>query len=339
MLVWNAMPSITEMMSAMRLALSLISVIVVTTRTTSAPPCSARFEAVRASSSAWRALSAFCFTVLVSSSMLAAVSSRLEACSSVRCDRSVVPAATWPDARHHRLGRDAHLRHHLAERGIHPSQGLQQLARLVVAPGVDLGAQVALGDALGEAHRDVDRPEHGAPEEEPERAQREQHGEDGPADGQAIAGVGVAHRLERALRADVAGGRLRVDQHLRGPAIDSLDRLVARVGIEIALLERIAVPCDRTAPASLCSARNFSSIARILSCGVDASASRAEPAVSPSFLRNAFQCLSSCAGSRPRSSTSFHSCTCRLKDTVARRIACCVSKSSRVMASSSWIEW
>ena len=100
----------------MRLALSLISVMVDTTRTTSAPPCSARLEALRASSSACFALSAFCFTVLASSSMLAAVSSRLEACSSVRCDRSVVPADDLARGGHHGFGRGAHLRDDLAQR-------------------------------------------------------------------------------------------------------------------------------------------------------------------------------------------------------------------------------
>ena len=66
-----------------------------TTCETTVPPRTATSEAVAASWFAWRALSAFCFTVAVSSSMLEAVSSRLEACSSVRCDRSVLPAAIW----------------------------------------------------------------------------------------------------------------------------------------------------------------------------------------------------------------------------------------------------
>ena len=40
--------TVTEMMSAMRLAPSLISLMVATTRATSRPPCSARFEALSA---------------------------------------------------------------------------------------------------------------------------------------------------------------------------------------------------------------------------------------------------------------------------------------------------
>jgi hypothetical protein len=47
---------------------------------------------------AWRALSAFCLTVEVSSSIDDAVSSSELACCSVREDRSWLPAAIWPDA-------------------------------------------------------------------------------------------------------------------------------------------------------------------------------------------------------------------------------------------------
>ncbi len=64
-----------------------------TTRPTTSPPLTAMSDALTASVLAWRALSAFCFTMLVSSSMLEAVSSSELACSSVRCDRSMLPAA------------------------------------------------------------------------------------------------------------------------------------------------------------------------------------------------------------------------------------------------------
>ena len=47
---------------------------------------------------AWRALSAFCLTVLVSSSIEAAVCSSELACSSVRDDRSWLPVAIWLEA-------------------------------------------------------------------------------------------------------------------------------------------------------------------------------------------------------------------------------------------------
>ena len=65
----------------------MIDGIVVTTCDTTEPPLSATSEALAASCLACLALSAFCFTVAVASPILAAVSSRLEACSSVRWDR------------------------------------------------------------------------------------------------------------------------------------------------------------------------------------------------------------------------------------------------------------
>ncbi|MCY1294077.1 hypothetical protein D9M70_433590 [compost metagenome] len=95
MLVWKAMPSITPMMSTIFLDASLISSMVCTTRPTTSPPRSAVSDALAASPLAWRALSAFWRTVPVSCSMLDAVCSSDAACCSVRCDRSLLPAATW----------------------------------------------------------------------------------------------------------------------------------------------------------------------------------------------------------------------------------------------------
>ncbi|MNV37406.1 hypothetical protein D3C71_1289250 [compost metagenome] len=71
---------------------------VLTTADTTAPPRCAISEALAARWLAWRALSAFCFTVDASSSIDAAVSSNEAACSSVRLDRSALPAAIWPEA-------------------------------------------------------------------------------------------------------------------------------------------------------------------------------------------------------------------------------------------------
>ncbi len=84
MLVWNAMPSITPMMSTIFFDASLISSMVCTTRPTTSPPRNAVSEALAARPLAWRALSAFWRTVLVSSSMLDAVCSSDAACCSVR---------------------------------------------------------------------------------------------------------------------------------------------------------------------------------------------------------------------------------------------------------------
>ena len=65
---------------------------------TTLPPLTATPEADRANWFAWRALSAFCLTVLVSSSMEAAVCASELACSSVRDDKSTLPAAIWLEA-------------------------------------------------------------------------------------------------------------------------------------------------------------------------------------------------------------------------------------------------
>src|SRR3546814_8375302 len=75
MLVWNAMPSMTLMMSTIFLLDSLIADIVVTTSDTTCPPLRATSDAPTASWLAWRAFSAFCLTVLVNSSIDEAVSS------------------------------------------------------------------------------------------------------------------------------------------------------------------------------------------------------------------------------------------------------------------------
>ncbi len=91
MFVWKAMPSITLMMSAICLELSLIPFIVSTTWPTTVPPLTATVEAPWANWLACLALSAFCFTVAPSCSIEAAVSSSADACSSVRPDRSWLP--------------------------------------------------------------------------------------------------------------------------------------------------------------------------------------------------------------------------------------------------------
>ncbi|MCW0448845.1 hypothetical protein NB706_001679 [Xanthomonas sacchari] len=93
MLVWKAMPSMTEMMSAILFDEASMPLMVSTTWPTTLPPCEATAAAPTANWLAWRACSAFCFTVEVSSSIDAAVSSRLAACCSVRRDRSSLPAA------------------------------------------------------------------------------------------------------------------------------------------------------------------------------------------------------------------------------------------------------
>src|SRR3989344_5642794 len=91
MLVWNAMPSITPMMSAIFWLLWWMSCMVLTTCCITSPPLVAVLAAVVASWLAWRAESALWRTVAVSSSMLAAVCSRLLAACSVRWPRFWLP--------------------------------------------------------------------------------------------------------------------------------------------------------------------------------------------------------------------------------------------------------
>ncbi|OGA73551.1 MAG: hypothetical protein A2X72_07210 [Burkholderiales bacterium GWF1_66_17] len=82
------MPLITPMMSPIFLLLWLISSMVVISWPITWPPRTAMAEADAASWLAWRAASALWRTVLVSCSMLAAVSSRLLAAYSVRTLKS-----------------------------------------------------------------------------------------------------------------------------------------------------------------------------------------------------------------------------------------------------------
>ncbi len=96
MLVWNAMPSIMPMMSTTCCALRCTPSIVCTTRSTVPPPCRAASAALRTVASASTAASAFCRTVALSCSMLAAVRSRLLAWLAVRADRSALPVAISP---------------------------------------------------------------------------------------------------------------------------------------------------------------------------------------------------------------------------------------------------
>ncbi|MNQ90143.1 hypothetical protein D3C85_1054730 [compost metagenome] len=92
------MPSMTAMMSTMRLDEALIWFMVCTTCATAAPPRCATSDAPPASWRAWSAFSLFCRTVDVSSIIEAAVSSSELACSSVREDRSILPLAISAEA-------------------------------------------------------------------------------------------------------------------------------------------------------------------------------------------------------------------------------------------------
>ncbi len=96
MLVWNAMPSITPMMSAILRDDVLIASMVCTTCDTTVPPRTATWDADSANWLAWRLLSVLRCTVWVSSCIEAVVCSSALAWCSVRADRSWLPAAIWP---------------------------------------------------------------------------------------------------------------------------------------------------------------------------------------------------------------------------------------------------
>ena len=91
MLVWNAIPSMTPMISATRAEDWVMPSIVSTTLRTTRPPSVATSDAFAASWLACRAFSAFWRTVDVNCSIDAAVCSSDAACCSVRRDRSVLP--------------------------------------------------------------------------------------------------------------------------------------------------------------------------------------------------------------------------------------------------------
>ena len=92
-LVWKAMLSMVPMISDMRAAELLSSLIAETAWPRMPLPRSASSRASVARVAAWRAFSAVCFTVPVISSIEAAVSSSEDACASVRCDRFELPEA------------------------------------------------------------------------------------------------------------------------------------------------------------------------------------------------------------------------------------------------------
>ncbi len=97
-LVWKEIPLITLMISLIFFELSVMDPIVLTTSQTILPPERACSAATTASLLASRAFSALRFTVEVSSSILAAVSTTAAACSSVREARSIFPTEISEEA-------------------------------------------------------------------------------------------------------------------------------------------------------------------------------------------------------------------------------------------------
>ncbi|MCY1415504.1 hypothetical protein D9M71_309890 [compost metagenome] len=91
MLVWKAIESMTLMISVILREVAVIWPMVPTTCPITSPLSRTVPDASPASWLACRALPAFCCTVAVSSSMLAAVCCSEAACCSVRVDSSVLP--------------------------------------------------------------------------------------------------------------------------------------------------------------------------------------------------------------------------------------------------------
>ncbi len=133
----------------------------------------------------------------------------------------------------------AHLAHHLAQRILHLGKRADQLADLVLRLALDLGGEVALLDALGEDRGVANRGQHGLAHEEPEHDQRGQHHAHGADDRRAVAGLRGIDRLRGGLGARLDREALRVLEVLRGGTVDARHRCIARLRIELRLLERL----------------------------------------------------------------------------------------------------
>ena len=134
-LVWRAISSITPMMSEILRDDSSIFAIAPTALATTSPPRSATSRVVGRRRFACWAFSAFFFTVAEICSIDAEVSSSDAACSSVRCDRSVVAVEISAEAlvtSRAEVFTSAMVRAHLVR---HRADGVGDLADLVLAAG------------------------------------------------------------------------------------------------------------------------------------------------------------------------------------------------------------
>ena len=208
MLVWNEMPSITPMMSVMRLDDVVTSCIVVTTLLTTSPPFCAVAEAVPASWLACLACSAFWRTVVVNSSSVEAVSSSELACSSVRLESCWLPAATWPaptaiDSAPVRICATMRPRPSFISRSAASSSAASSRPATLDARG-----EVARGHAARDADRFAQRPGDAARGGPGDQHREQQHDrlDDVDGGGEAVA----AH--DRGLRRFLVRLLLQVDQ-------------------------------------------------------------------------------------------------------------------------------
>ncbi|GJH32683.1 hypothetical protein CBA19CS91_08020 [Paraburkholderia hospita] len=101
--------------------------------------------------------------MLVNCSIDDAVSCNAAACSSVRCDRSVLPLAACHlmHARRDRVGAAVHGVHDPGEAALHFLHRVEQLADLVRRLVTDLHGEVAPRHVLEDAHRFLERQHDG----------------------------------------------------------------------------------------------------------------------------------------------------------------------------------
>ena len=223
MLVWNAMPSITPMMSTTRLELSLMPRIVSTTSSTTSPPLRATVLAPSASWLADNAFSAFSRTVAPSCSIDDAACCSADACSSARTLKSWAPCEICDEAVATLSEFERTLPTTLPEAALHGAEGLHQLSDLV---------------ASGDAHRVVHRARDAAAEPYPDDGAggaRDQHQHDAHQR-RAVRLGGRPGRHRCALGRDPGAG---LREQARGFAVHAGDRVVTGRGIASGVLEGV----------------------------------------------------------------------------------------------------
>ena len=178
MLVWKAMPSMTPMMSAMRLR--AVADAPPSSRPPAPPPrrrCAADLRgASRPAALAWRALSAFWRTVrgqLLPSTRRSAAG--CAACCSVRWRQVGLPVGDLGRGGGDGIRAGAHARNDLDQRIVHVAQGAHQAAGLVVRAHGDALGQVALGHGAGNFDGFFQRTHDGAHQQRTAHARQQQH--------------------------------------------------------------------------------------------------------------------------------------------------------------------
>ena len=208
------MPSITPVMSAIRRDAAVMPAMVCSTWPAILPPTAAAAWASLARSSARTLASALACTVVVSSSMVAAVSSSDAACNSVRRARSDIAAGNFARVVEHAGDLRAHVVDDGREIRLQLVQRLQHVAEVVVARDLQIGGQIAGGETGREARHVVDRRGELARQHSPRHdADRRGDAERNPERrGRRALPCGEAGQQQRQRRERVAGRRARRDR-------------------------------------------------------------------------------------------------------------------------------